>query len=159
MKLLRTSLIAITFLQAGCALSPSVGEGERAEPAPNLSTMSAEQKKEEQQYFRSHAFEFSSIFSAHHPGPYWILENAEQFQFSSEQIKQQEELKFGMAKATISGNAALRKAYEKYASDASAPEPSLAVIKQWRFRLKRSQHSGACEATVPAHVKPVFRRM
>lgn len=47
---------------------------------------------------------------------------------SSEQIKQQEALKFAMAKSTLSSSAVLQKAYEKYASDASATEPSLAVI-------------------------------
>ncbi len=29
----------------------------------------------------------------------------------------------------------------------------------WRFRFMRGQHSGACEATVPDHVKPRFRAM
>ena len=33
-----------------------------------------------------------------------------------------------MAKSTLSSSAVLQKAYEKYASDASATEPSLAVI-------------------------------
>lgn len=29
--------------------------------------------------------------------------------------------------------------------------------KEWRFRLMRSQHSGAWEATIPEHEKPVRR--
>ena len=122
--------MGIALLQAGFALAQASGEAGRVDSATPLSSMSAEQKKQEQEYFASHSFEFPSLFSRLHPGPYWILENAKQFELSSEQIKQQENLKFAMAKSTISGNAALRKAYEKYASDAAAANPSLAVIKK-----------------------------
>jgi hypothetical protein len=30
---------------------------------------------------------------------------------------------------------------------------------EWRFRLMRRQHSGACEASIPDHERPRFRRM
>ena len=130
MKLTRKTFAGIALLLAGFGAAHASGDVERADSTTQLSTMSVEQKKQEQKYFASHSFEFSSIFKRHHPGPYWILENAKQFQLSSEQIKHQENLKFSMAKSTISGNAALQKAYKKYASDASAAEPSLAVIQK-----------------------------
>ena len=52
------------------------GEVEEADAAESLSGMSPERKKQEQAYFRQHSFEFSSLFSRHHPGPYWILAHA-----------------------------------------------------------------------------------
>lgn len=71
---------------------------------------------------------------------------------SSEQIKHQENLKFSMAKSTISGNAALQKAYKKYASDASAAEPSLAVIQKDIEDIGKAQNHLAL-VMVPYHLK------
>ena len=152
MKLMKKSLAGIAFLLAGFTLAHASDNVERADSAPQLSTMSAEQKKQDQQYFASHSFEFSSIFKSHHPGPYWILENAKQFQLSSEQTKQQEDLKFGMAKSTISGNVALQNAYKKYAADASATSPSLAVIKKDIEDIGKAQTHLAL-VMVPYHLK------
>lgn len=132
MKPLSTSLtalaIASAFFQAGSALAEGPARGAATGTPMDLSAMSPAQKKQGQEYFGTHSFEFSSIFKNHHPGPYWILAKTKEFHLSSEQIKQQEALKFAMAKSTLSSSAVLQKAYEKYASDASATEPSLAVI-------------------------------
>ena len=86
---------------AGFAPVHASGDVERADSTTQLPTMSAEQKKQAQQYFASHSFEFSSIFKRHHPGPYWILEKTKEFQLSSEQIKQQEDLKIGKAQTHL----------------------------------------------------------
>ena len=130
MKLSRKPFISIVLLLAGFSQVYASGDVESGDSTTQLSNMSSDQKKQEQKYFASHSFEFSSIFKSHHPGPYWILENAKQLRLSSEQIKHQEGLKFAMAKNTIADNATLQEAYKKYASDASATEPSLAVIKK-----------------------------
>ena len=152
MKLLKKSFTGLVLLLAGLAPAHASGDIERADSTTQLSTMSAEQKKQEQQYFASHSFEFSSIFKRHHPGPYWILEKTKEFQLSGKQIKQQEELKFAMAKSTISGNTILQKAYKKYASDASATEPSLAVIKKDIEDIGKAQTHLAL-VMVPYHLK------
>jgi hypothetical protein len=146
------SAVQICGDTSGFAPVHASGDVERADSTTQLSTMSAEQKKQEQQYFASHSFEFSSIFKRHHPGPYWILEKTKEFQLSGEQIKQQEVLKFAMAKSTISGNTVLQKAYTKYASDASAAEPSLAVIKQDIEAIGKAQTHLAL-VMVPYHLK------
>ena len=152
MKLLRKSFIGIALLLAGFASAHASDDIEHAGATPQLSKMSESQKKQEQQYFASHSFEFSSIFKSHHPGPYWILAKTKQFQLSSAQIKQQEDLKFAMAKSTISGNVVLQKAYKKYASDASAAEPSLAVIKKDIEDIGKAQTHLAL-VMVPYHLK------
>lgn len=152
MKLQKKSFAGLVLLLAGFAPVHASDDVERADSTTQLSTMSAEQKKQEQQYFASHSFEFTSIFKRHHPGPYWILEKTKEFQLSSEQIKQQEDLKIGMAKSTISGSAVLKKAYKKYASDASAAEPSLAVIKKDIEDIGKAQTHLAL-AMVPYHLK------
>ena len=152
MKLLRKYFAGIALILAGFSPAHASDDVERADSAPRLSSMSTDEKKQEQIYFAAHSFEFSSIFKSHHPGPYWILKNAKQFKLSREQIKQQEELKFGMAKSTISDNTALQSAYKKYASDASAAEPSLAVIKQDIEDIGNAQTQLAL-AMVPYHLK------
>ncbi len=151
MRLIRKSYLGIALMLAGFA-SAHASDVERADSTTQLSKMSAAQKKQEQQYFAAHSFEFSSIFKRHHPGPYWILEKAQQFQLSSEQIKHQESLKFAMAKSTISGNTALQKAYKKYTSDASATDPSLAVIKKDIEDIGKAQTHLAL-VMVPYHLK------
>lgn len=152
MKPLKKSYAGLVLLLAGFTTAHAAGDIGHADATPQLSTMSAEQKKQGQQYFASHSFEFSSIFKRHHPGPYWILEKAKELQLSGEQFKQQEDLKNGMAKSTLSGNAVLQKAYEKYASDASATEPSLAVIKQDIEAIGKAQTHLAL-VMVPYHLK------
>lgn len=152
MKLSKQSFAGIALLLAAFAPVHASGDVERADTASTLSTMSADQKKQAQQYFASHSFEFSSIFKSHHPGPYWILEHVKQLQLSSAQIKQQEELKFGMARSTISGNIALQNAYKKYASDASAIEPSPTLIKHDIEAIGEAQTHLAW-VMVPYHLK------
>ena len=71
---------------------------------------------------------------------------------SSEQTKQLEDLKFGMAKSTISGNVALQNAYKKYAADASVTLPSLAVIKNDIEDIGNAQTHLAL-VMVPYHLK------
>lgn len=139
-------LLQLALSQAIAAEGPAGGVSATHPP-----DMSAEQKKAEQQYFAAHSFEFSSIFTRHHPGLYWILANAEHFQLSAEQAKRQETLKLAMARATISGNAALRKAYEKYASDASAAEPSRAVIRKDIEAIGEAQ-THLAQVMVPFHL-------
>jgi hypothetical protein len=114
--------------------------------------MSAEQKKQEQQYFTEHSFEFSSLFKSHHPGPYWVLARAEQFQLSPEQHKQQEELKNGMAEGTIAGNTALKKAYEKYARDAAAAEPAEDTLNADIEAIGKAE-THLTQVMIPYHLK------
>ena len=114
--------------------------------------MSAEQKKQEQQYFTEHSFEFSSLFKSHHPGPYWILAHAKEFQLSPEQLKQQEELKNAMAESTIAGNTALKKAYEKYARDVSSSEPSVAALNSDIEAIGKAQ-THLAQVMIPYHLK------
>ena len=148
----RYKIVGLVFLLAGFGPALASKVIEPAGATPQLSKMSESQKKQAQQYFASHSFEFSSIFKSHHPGPYWILEKTKEFQLSGEQIKQQEALKFAMAKSTISGNTVLQKAYKKYASDASATEPSLAVIKKDIEDIGKAQTHLAL-VMVPYHLK------
>ncbi len=152
MKLLKKYFTGIALMLASFAPAHASNNIGHADSKASLSSMSAEQKKEQQKYFASHSFEFSSIFKSHHPGPYWILEHAQQFQLSSEQMKQQENLKFSMAKSTITGNTALQNAYKKYASDASAGEPSLALINQDIEAIGQAQTHLAL-VMVPYHLK------
>lgn len=147
MSALKIYFSGIALLLVGFASAQAAGDD-----GAKLSTMSAEQKKQEQQYFTSHSFEFSPIFKSHHPGPYWILEHVKQLQLSSAQIKQQEDLKLGMAESTISGNRALRSAYKKYAADASEIEPSLTVIERDIAEIGKAQTQLAL-AMVPYHLK------
>lgn len=144
--------VGLLFFLAGFGPALASKDIEPAAATPQLSKMSESQKKQQQQYFGAHSFEFSSIFKSHHPGPYWILEKTKEFQLSDEQIKQQEALKFSMAKTTITGNTALQKAYKKYASDASATEPSLAVIKKDIEAIGKAQTQLAL-VMVPYHLK------
>ena len=152
MKLLRKPSLGVALMLAGFTSAPAIADVERADATMQLSEMSAEQKKQEQQYFAAHSFEFSSIFKRHHPGPYWILENAQQLQLSSEQIQQQEKLKFAMAKSTISGNTALQKAYKIYAVDAMAKEPSLTVIQNDIEHIGKAQ-THLARVMVPYHLE------
>lgn len=152
MKLLKKSYAGIVLLLAGFTTAHASGDIEHADTTTQLSSMSAEQKKQDQDYFAAHSFEFSSIFKRHHPGPYWILEKTKEFQLSSAQIKQQEQLKFGMAKSTIAGNTALKQAYEKYATDAAAIAPSLAVIHQDIEAIGKAQ-THLAQVMVPYHLK------
>ena len=152
MKLLKKYFVVIPFFLAAFASTHASAEAEGATSSTQLSKMSAQQKKQAQQYFASHSFEFSSIFKHYHPGPYWVLEKTKQFQLTPEQIKAQEDLKFAMAKSTIASNAALQKAYKKYAADAMVTEPSLAVIEKDIEDIGKAQTRLAGEM-VPYHLK------
>lgn len=146
-----TLAIAMAFFQIGNALAEGPAKGAQAASPMDLSAMSPAQKKQGQEYFRTHSFEFSSIFKNHHPGPYWILAKTKDLQLSSEQIKQQEALKFAMAKTTLSSSAVLQKAYDKYASDASATEPSLALINDDIEAIGKAQ-THLARVMVPYHL-------
>lgn len=145
-------LIAIALLSAGVALADVTVDTNHATVAKQLSSMTPAEKKQDQAYFTAHSFEFSSIFKSHHPGPYWILEKIKEFQLSSAQIKQQEQLKSGMAKSTIAGNAALKRAYEKYAVDAAATMPLLALINRDIDAIGKAQ-THLAQVMVPYHLK------
>lgn len=152
MKPLLLSFISIALFPAGIALAAAPGASEQTETAKQLSAMTAAQKKQGQEYFTAHSFDFSSIFKKHHPGPYWILKKKNQFQLSSAQIKKQDALKNAMAKNTLSGNAALKKAYEKYATDAAATEPSLAGINRDIDAIGKAQ-THLAKVMVPYHLE------
>ena len=152
MSLPSKSLLGLTLLLAGLAPAHAAGQAGRAEPNTPLSEMSAAQKKQDQQYFASHSFEFSTLFKSHHPGPLWILEHAAQLELSAAQTQQQELLKLAMAKGTIAGNAALQAAYRKYAADAAVAEPSLAVMTRDIEHIGRAQTRLAL-VMVPYHLK------
>lgn len=152
LKLLRKSYLGVALLLAGFGPVHASDDAVGAAASTQLSKMSVAQKKREQQYFASHSFEFSPIFKRYHPGPYWILEKAKQFQLTREQIKAQEDLKFAMAKNTIAGNTALQKAYKKYAADAIVTEPSLAVI-QGDIEVIGKAQTHLARVMVPYHLK------
>ena len=57
-----------------------------------------------------------------------------------------------MAKSTIAGNTALKQAYEKYATDAAAIAPSLAVIHQDIEAIGKAQ-THLAQVMVPYHLK------
>lgn len=59
MKRLKKSYAGLVFLLAGFTTAHASGDIERADAATQLSAMSAEQKKQESQYFAAHSFEFS----------------------------------------------------------------------------------------------------
>lgn len=152
MKPFAKYLIAIALWSAGVALAEVTVNTDHAAGAKPLSSMTPAEKKQDQAYFTAHSFEFSSIFKSHHPGPYWILEKTKEFQLSSAQIKQQEQLKYGMAKSTIAGNAALKRAYEKYAVDAAVTMPSLALLKRDIDAIGKAQ-THLAQLMVPFHLK------
>jgi Spy/CpxP family protein refolding chaperone len=146
-------IITAVLAQLGCTTVRPAAEAARTPVSPSpLATMSDEDKRRQQEYFRDHSFDFSSIFSAYHPGPYWILANQERFQFSPEQLARQDSLKLGMAMATITANRALQAAYARYATDAAATDPSVTAIQNDIEEIGRAQTQLA-QAMVPFHLQ------
>lgn len=120
--------------------------------SPALSQMTPAQKKQEQKYFTMHSFDFSAMFKAYHPGPYWILHHEKEFGLTSSQKQTETRLKDGMAKATITDNRALRAAYRKYQADAAKKKPSVATLNADIGAVGRAQTQLAKEM-IPYHLK------
>jgi hypothetical protein len=142
-KVLLASITAMLLLGTSSAYALSLDQ---------LARMSPSQKKQAQQYFRTHSLGFSSIFKRYHPGPYWILENKAAFHLTPGQIRREEQLKDEMAMHTIADDRALQHAYVKYAKDASAAHPALATIKNDIIRVGKAETRLAGEM-VPYHLQ------
>ena len=94
----------------------------------DMANMSMADKIQAQQYFRRHSFDFPKIFSAYHPGPYWILKKKSDFNLTDAEVKQEEVLKLAMATNTIKDETTLKQAYKTYAADSTQLNPSIAQI-------------------------------
>ena len=117
-----------------------------------LSHMTKEQKAQAQEYFRSHSLGFSSIFKRYHPGPYWILHNAQKLNLTKYQVEQEKKLKYGMAISTITDDMKLQKAYAIYKENAATSMPNEAVIKRAIYNVGKAETRLAWEM-VPYHLK------
>ncbi|MGC9271198.1 hypothetical protein [Acidiphilium sp.] len=137
------------WLTAGSLL---LGLGIASAAQPDLSTMTMAQKTAAQAYFRAHSFDFSTIFSRYHPGPYWILHHEAAFNLTAAQKTKETALKFGMAKATIKDDMILKSAYGRYLADARKDHPSVAVIRHDIDRIGHAETNLAFEM-VPYHLK------
>lgn len=120
--------------------------------SPPLSQMTPTQKRQEQKYFTAHSLDFSSLFKAYHPGPYWILHHDHEFALTKSQKLQETKLKNEMAMATIQDNRALKAAYRKYQLDGAKPNPSAASIEGDIDEVGRAQTRLAKEM-VPFHLQ------
>lgn len=118
----------------------------------DLAQMSPIQKKQEQQYFGAHSFQFPSIFKRYHPGPYWILKNNSAFHLTIMQTLREKKLKYEMAMSTITDNHALQRAYANYAKDSSAAQPSLVAIKDDISQIGKAETQLAWEM-IPYHLQ------
>ncbi|MHB1674052.1 MAG: hypothetical protein ACYCSP_07365 [Acidobacteriaceae bacterium] len=114
----------------------------------DVAKMSMLDKMRAQHYFRDHSFDFPAIFSSYHPGPYWMLKKKKDFKFTGEQVKQEEDLKMGMAKSTIQDEAILKQAYETYASDSAKLNPPVEQIMSDIDAIGKAQTSLASEMVV-----------
>ncbi|MBW8072852.1 MAG: hypothetical protein GJU77_04080 [Ferrovum sp.] len=148
-KVFRTIVLVSSMSSPICALQVANAE---APPDNDINHMSMPEKQQAQAYFRSHSFDFPTIFSAHHPGPFWILKKKIEFKLTEAQLKQEEELKMGMAKNTIQDEAALKKAYETYTIDAAKENPSADQIKTDIEAVGKAQTNLASEM-VDYHLK------
>ena len=142
-KVLLSSITAILLLSTSSAYALSLGQ---------LETMSPGQKKQAQQYFRSHSLEFSSIFKRYHPGPYWILKNKSAFHLTPGQIQRESQIKDEMAMHTIEDDRALQHAYDKYEKDAATAHPALATLKGDIIRVGKAEMRLGWEM-VPYHLQ------
>lgn len=113
-----------------------------------IGRMSLVEKMQAQHYFRAHSLEFPATFSAHHPGPYWLLKRKDKFNFTDAQLKQEEALKLGMAKSTVDKEAVLQQAYKAYATDSAALDPSVEQITADIDAVGKAQTSLASEMVV-----------
>ena len=116
--------------------------------AEGIGQMSLVEKMQAQKYFRSHSLEFPATFSAHHPGPYWLLQRKDKFHFSDAQLKQEDALKLGMAKSTVDDEAVLQRAYKVYAADSAMLNPSVEQITADIDAVGKAQTSLASEMVV-----------
>ena len=114
----------------------------------DIANMSMADKIQAQQYFRSHSFDFPKIFSAYHPGPYWILKKKSDFNLTDAQVKQEEALKLAMAKNTIEDETTLKQAYKTYAADSTQLNPSVAQITSDIEAIGKAQTSLAAEMVI-----------
>jgi Spy/CpxP family protein refolding chaperone len=142
MKYYRSALLCGALIVSGVAYAA----------APPLSQMTPAQKQQEQKYFTAHSLEFSSMFKAYHPGPYWILHHDKEFALTKSQKQQETKLKNEMAMATIKDNRALKAAYHKYALDGAKTSPSVASIDADIDAVGQAQTRLAKEM-VPFHLK------
>lgn len=118
----------------------------------DIANMNMLDKMRAKMYFKSHSFEFPGIFSSHHPGPYWILQKRDDFNLTDAQVKQEEELKFGMARSTLEDEAALKQAYATYTTDSAKLDPSAEQILLDIEAIGKAQTSLATEM-VDYHLK------
>lgn len=118
----------------------------------DIANMSMFDKLRAQSYFKSHSFDFPEIFSLYHPGPYWILKKKNDFRLTDEQLRQEEELKMGMAKNTIEDETVLKEAYATYTTDSAKLDPSSAQIILDIEAIGKAQTSLASEM-VDYHLK------
>lgn len=142
MRYSRTKLVFGLFFIGGVAYAAT----------PPLSQMTAAQKQQEQKYFTAHSFDFSSMFKAYHPGPYWILHHDQDFRLTNSQKTQETKLRDEMAMATIKDNRALKAAYHQYKIDGAQPHPSVSKINADISAVGRAQTRLAKEM-VPFHLQ------
>jgi Spy/CpxP family protein refolding chaperone len=140
-----SALVGLSLLMAHPADAGTLSDSD-------IKNMSMLEKMRAKMYFRSHSFEFPDSFSAHHPGPYWILQKSTDFNLTDAQIKQEEELKMGMARNTLEDEAVLKQAYETYAADAAKPDPVIEQIKRDIEAIGKAQTDLATEM-IDYHVK------
>lgn len=124
--------------------------------APDFTRLSAEgvakislfEKMQAQHYFRAHSLGFPATFSAHHPGPYWLLKRKGKFNLTEEQTKQENALKLAMARSTLADEAVLQQASRTYAADSAKPNPSVEQITADIAAVGKAQTSLASEMVV-----------
>lgn len=142
MKIYRSSLLCGALLASGAACAG----------APTLAQMTPAQKKQEQKYFTAHSLDFSAMFKAYHPGPYWILHHAKALSLTEAQKQRETKLKNEMAMTTIKDNRALKAAYRQYRTDGAKKAPSVAMIDADIDAVGRSETRLAKEM-IPYHLK------
>ena len=138
--------IAAFFIRAKYVVAQEPDFGRLS--AEGIGKMSLVEKMQAQHYFKAHSLEFPATFSAHHPGPYWLLKRKSKFNFTDAQLKQEEELKLGMAKSTVDDEAVLQQAYKAYATDSAMLNPSVEQITADIDAVGRAQTSLASEMVV-----------
>ncbi len=114
--------------------------------------MSPAEKQAIQHYFRAHSLEFPNIFGRHHPGPYWILENARAFRLTPKEIREELRLKIGMARRTVIDVQVLKRRYARYEMAARARHPSLKALRA------DIRAVGAAEAALAYEMMPYHLR-
>lgn len=144
-NIIKSGVICISLILAQAAYAETLS-------SIDIAHMSTETKMQAQKYFRAHSFDFSNTFSRYHPGPYWILHHKDAFQLTTEQVKQEESLKMGMARSTLEGVAALKLKYDKYASDSKKLNLSIEELMSDVDAIGIAQTRLAKEM-IPYHIK------